>query len=124
MESAVSCSVAGWAVHSSKIITMSEFNTRWMRIDSSGVSINLSPLIGEANRTPSSEILRMAPRLNTWNPPESVRIGASHAMNRCRPPCFATTSSPGRNHRWKVLPSTTCAPISRSSRGDMAFTVP
>ena len=32
-------------------------------------------------------------------------------MKRCSPPCAAITSSPGRSHRWKVLPSTICAPI-------------
>ena len=95
-----------------------------MRIDSSGVSISRSPLMGEANFTPSSEILRIAPRLNTWKPPESVRMGASQPMKRCRPPCAAITSSPGRSHRWKVLPSTICAPISCSSAGLIAFTVP
>jgi hypothetical protein len=50
--------VAGYGVHSSKIITTSEFSTRWMRIDSSGVRNSLSPLTGEANFTPSSPILR------------------------------------------------------------------
>ena len=31
----------------------------------------------------------------TWKPPESVRIGASQPMNRCRPPSSAISSSPG-----------------------------
>ena len=34
------------------------------------------------------------------------------------------TSSPGRSHRWNVLPSTICAPISTSSAGAIALTVP
>src|SRR5574340_1384976 len=103
---------------------MSEFSTRWMRIESSGVRNSLSPFTGDWNFTPSSVILRNAPRLNTWNPPESVRIGPSQPMKRCKPPCAAITSRPGRSHRWKVLPSTICAPMSRSSAGDIAFTVP
>ena len=116
--------VAGYGVQSSKIMAMSESSARCTRIDSSGVSSSRSPLIGEANFTPSSVILRSAPRLNTWKPPESVRIGASQPMKRCRPPCLAITSVPGRSHRWKVLPSTIWAPTSFSSAGDMAFTVP
>ena len=36
------------------------------------------------------------PRLNTWKPPESVMIGLGQFMNRCRPPCAATISAPGR----------------------------
>ena len=95
-----------------------------MRIDSSGVRKSLSPLIGDWNATPSSEIFRSAPRLNTWKPPESVRIGRSHPMKRCRPPCASITARPGRSHRWKVLPSTISAPTSTSSPGLIAFTVP
>ena len=33
------------------------------------------PSIGDRNSTPASVIDRREPRLNTWNPPESVRIG-------------------------------------------------
>ena len=55
----------------------------------------MSPLIGDWNFTPSSVILRSAPRLNTWKPPESVRMGPSQPMKRCSPPCAAITSSPG-----------------------------
>ena len=95
-----------------------------MRIDSSGVRNNLSPLIGDANFTPSSLILRKSPSENTWKPPESVRIGPFQPMKRCSPPCAATTSSPGRSQRWKVLPRTIDAPMPTSSSGDMAFTVP
>ena len=32
-----------------------------------------------------------AARENTWNPPESVRIGLSHTINLCSPPIFFTT---------------------------------
>ena len=78
---------------------MSEPSALWIRIDSSGVSSSRSPLIGDWKRTPSSPILRVAPRENTWNPPESVRIGRFQPMNRCRSPCAPITSVPGRSHR-------------------------
>jgi hypothetical protein len=54
---------------------MSESSARWIAIDSSGVRNMRSPLIGDWKATPSSDILRSAPRLNHWKPPESVRIG-------------------------------------------------
>ena len=95
-----------------------------MRIDSSGVRSIRSPLMGEANFAPSSANFRIAPRLKIWKPPESVRIGPSQPMNRCSPPCFSITSVPGRSQRWKVLPSTICAPSPSSSSGDIALTVP
>ncbi len=93
-------------------------------MDSSGVRSIRSPLIGDANFAPSSVIFRIAPRLKTWKPPESVRIGPFQPMKPCRPPCFPITSVPGRSHRWKVLPSTICAPSPASSSGDIALTVP
>ena len=99
IEAAASLSLAGKGVHSSKIMAMSELRLRWMRIDSSGVSSMRSPLTGEAKCTPSSVIFLSFPRLNTWNPPESVRIGPLHPIKRCRPPCAAIVSSPGRSHR-------------------------
>ena len=111
-------------MHSSKIITMSEFSVRWICIEISGVRNSLSPLIGEANFTPSSVIFLSLPRLNTWKPPESVRMGLSQPIKRCSPPKRSITSSPGRSHRWKVLDSTISKPISVSSNGDIAFTVP
>ena len=74
--------------------------------------------------TPSSEIFLEELRLKTWKPPESVRMGRSQPIKRCSPPCFWITSSPGRSQRWKVLPSTICAPSAASSSGDMAFTEP
>jgi hypothetical protein len=36
----------------------------------------------ERNRTLSSVILNVSPRENTWNPPESVRMGRAQSMNR------------------------------------------
>ena len=68
-------------------------------LEISEVELRVSPSTGEANVTPSSCTLRNGPRLKTWKPPESVRIGRGQAMNRCRPPCAATTSTPGRNQR-------------------------
>ena len=115
---------AGYGVHSSKIITMSEPRARCTAMDSSGPMKTLAPSTGEAKVTPSSLILRMAPRLNTWKPPESVRIGPFHCMKSCRSPWRWITSVPGRNQRWKVLPRMICAPMSSMSRGNMPFTVP
>ena len=103
---------------------MSEFSTVWICIEISGVRNSLAPSIGLANFTPSSLILRSAPRLNTWKPPESVRMGLSQAMKRCRPWWALMTSSPGRSHRWKVLPRQICAPMSASMSGVIALTVP
>ncbi len=105
-------------------MTMSESSTVWICIEISGVRNSLAPSIGLENFTPSSLILRSAPRLNTWKPPESVRMGLSQAMKRCRPWCAPMMSSPGRSHRWKVLPRQICAPMSPSMAGVIAFTVP
>ena len=80
----------------------------------SGVRNSLSPLTGDAKRTPSSLILRIAPSDQTWKPPLSVSIGRVQPSKRCRPPKRASTSSPGRSQRWKVLPRMICAPISSS----------
>ena len=56
----------------------------------SGVRNSLSPLTGDAKRTPSSLILRplpsAPPRLQTWKPPLSVRIGRVQPSKRCSPP--------------------------------------
>ncbi len=52
-----------------------------MRMDSSGDRKHLSPFTGDRNSTPPPVILRNSPRLNTWKPPESVRIGPSQPMN-------------------------------------------
>ena len=129
IDAAASSTVAGrpaisYGVHSSKTIAMSEFSARWTCIEISGVSSSRSPLIGEANRTPSSAILRIAPRLQTWKPPESVRIGPVQPLNRCRPPNRFRTSTPGRSHRWKVLPRMIFAPTASRSEGDIPLTAP
>ena len=44
----------------------------------SGDSSTGEPSIGKRKVTPASVILRISPRLKTWNPPESVRIGPCH----------------------------------------------
>ncbi|MNS52647.1 hypothetical protein D3C71_1179370 [compost metagenome] len=103
---------------------MSLFRMVWICIETSGVRNSLSPLTGDANFTPSSLILRIAPSDHTWKPPESVRMGLSHFSNWCSPPKLAITSSPGRIHRWKVLPRMICAPISSRLRGITPLTVP
>ncbi len=61
---------------------------------------------------------------NAWKPPESVSIACAHFVKPWRPPCSATTSSPGRSHRWYVLPRTTRAPVDATSSIDSAFTEP
>jgi hypothetical protein len=103
---------------------MSEFSERWICIEISGDRNWREPSIGEANLTPSSVILRIAPSENTWKPPESVRIGLSQPMKPCRPPNLSMTAVPGRSHRWKVLPRMICEPTSFSSSGSIALTEP
>ena len=65
MDAVAAVTSAGNGVHSSNTITMSLFNTRWMRIDSSGLRKQASPLTGDWNLTPSSLMFRSSPRLNT-----------------------------------------------------------
>ena len=124
-----SASVVRWplvsyGVHSSSCITMSLFSPVWICMLTSGDMNSLSPLTGEANVTPSSVILRMAPRLQTWKPPESVRMGLFHFSKPCRPPKLFITSCPGRIQRWKVLPRMICAPMSSRLDGATPLTVP
>ena len=111
-------------VHSSNTMAMSEFSARCTCIETSGVRKSLSPLMGEAKRTPSSEILRRSPRLQTWKPPESVRMGRCQPLKPCSPPSFSITVVPGRSHRWKVLPRMMRAPTASRSAGDMPLTAP
>ena len=80
MDSSASRSLAGQGVHSSKIMTMSEPSSRCTAMDASGPRNTIEPSTGERKRTPSSVILRRSPRLNTWKPPESVRMGPSQCM--------------------------------------------
>ena len=87
----------------------------WIRMLSSGPMKMRCPSRWLAKVTPSSLIFRSPARENTWNPPESVRMGPSQRMNLCSPPIARTTSSPGRRCRWYVLDSSICVP-SRSFR--------
>ena len=72
----------------------------WICMDSSGPMKMRRPSMWEAKVTPSSLIFRRPDRENTWNPPESVRMGPSHRMNLWSPPIWRTTWSPGRRWRW------------------------
>ena len=66
---------------------MSEFRMVWICMLTSGDMKSLSPLTGEANLTPSSLILRIAPRLQTWKPPAVGQDGlVPLPSNWCRPP--------------------------------------
>src|SRR5687768_17954645 len=64
-----------------------------------------------------------SPRLQTWKPPESVRIGLFHCSKRCRPPNCWSTSRPGRIHRWKVLPRDRKSTRLNSSHGYISYAV-
>ncbi len=43
----------------------------------------------------ASTFLNPAPRLITWKPPESVKVGPGQFMNRPRPPASSMRSEPG-----------------------------
>jgi hypothetical protein len=77
-------SVAGNGAHSSSTIWISEPRRRWISIARSGDRNSSVPSICERKRTPSSLILRSPDSDITWKPPESVRIGRSQPMNRCK----------------------------------------
>jgi hypothetical protein len=84
----------------------------------SGVKRASAPSYTERNVTPSSSSAVMVSRSeNTWNPPESVRIGPLQPENACTPPSSSTTCSPGRKWRWYAFASTTSAPSARTSSG-------
>ena len=124
MDSCATSTLAGYGVHSSNTMTMSEPRSRCTCMDSSGPMNTVSPLTGERKVTPASVILRSSPRLNTWKPPESVRMGPSQFMKSCRVPCCLMIPTPGRSIRWKVLPRMIAAPLCATSSGVMALTVP
>ncbi len=94
-----------------------------MRITLSAVKRRFEPSMWLRNSTPSSSIVRSPSSENTWKPPESVRIGPSHAMKRCSPPISRTSSSPGRRCRWYAFERIIVAPSARRSSGSSAFTV-
>ena len=101
IDSRACASVAGYGVQSSSAIAMSEPSASCTSIESSGVRRTALPSMGERNCTPSSVILRRLSRLNTWKPPESVRIGRCQCMKPCRPPCARMISLPGPQHQVK-----------------------
>ena len=103
--------VAGFFTHSSKAIAMVEPKCDCICILCSGPINILLPSTCELKTTPSSLILLSFARLNTWNPPLSVKIGLSQLVNLCKPPISYTRSSPGRTWRWYVLQSITWQPI-------------
>ncbi len=110
--------------HSSKIITMSEPSTFWMRMLSSGPRNTVEPSVGAWKVTPSSVIFLRCASENTWKPPESVRIGPSQRAKPCSPPCASITSRPLLTNRWKVLPRMISAPSARTCSGSRPLTVP
>ena len=87
-------------MHSSKLIAISLSNLFWISIDFSGVKSKASPLYWFLNLTPSSVISFLLAKLNTWNPPESVKIGPFQFINLCNPPAWSITVSPGLSHKW------------------------
>jgi hypothetical protein len=91
-------------VHSSKIITMSEFSTVWMRIEIFRRQKELVAIDRRGELHAFLGDLAQRPRLKTWKPPESVRIGLSQPMNWCRPPTVSITSSPGAATGGKCCP--------------------
>ncbi len=72
----------------------------WVSMTFSGVKRCSLPSMCERKVTPSSSSRRRAASEKTWNPPESVRIGPSQPITRCRPPRRTIRSSPGRRSRW------------------------
>jgi len=65
MDARASASVAGYDVHSSKLIAISDLKTRWIRIDSSGDKNTGAPSIGDRKLAPSSVIFRISFKLQT-----------------------------------------------------------
>ncbi len=107
-------------VHSSNAKVTSAPNWCWMRIDTSGVKRCLEPFRCEVKVTPSSStrarrvlpsaitsssrtpaeliantFLKPTPRLSTWKPPLSVKVGPGQFMKAPSPPAASTTSAPG-----------------------------
>src|SRR5262245_43849346 len=108
----------------SRHMAISDPSSAWHRATDSGVKRARAPSYTDLNVTPSSSTDAIVSRSEkTWNPPESVRMGPSQAMNLCRPPSSAIRSSPGRKCRWYVFPSRIVVPSARSSSGSTALTV-
>ncbi len=48
----------------------------------------------------SMTFLNPDPRLITWKPPESVKVGPCQPMNEPSPPAASRMSAPGCRYRW------------------------
>ena len=116
--------LAGYGVHSSKIMTMSELRTCWMRIDSSGVRKSRVPSMGDANLTP----LRRSSAGRPGKDPEAPGIGEDgfypQSMKRCSPPWARTTSVPGRSQVEGAAQVRIWAPMSARDWGVIALHCP
>ncbi len=86
--------------HSSKTITISEFNFFWTSILISGDKKTLLPSIWELNVTPSEVTMVFFESDITWNPPESVKIGKLQFINLWSPPTLSILSIPGLKSKW------------------------
>jgi hypothetical protein len=95
--------------HSSNAMMISAPSADCISMTDSGVKKCRDPSRYERKWTPSSvtrasfsheSFCIPSPRENTWNPPESVRIGRSASMNWCSQPNDSTTSHPGRRYEW------------------------
>lgn len=73
-------------------------------MDRSGLSIMYAPSKWFWKRTPSSVILRSLARDQTWNPPESVKIGRFQEENLCNPPICLIKAEPGRRDNDRYFP--------------------
>ena len=76
---------AVYSMHSSRTMAMSEPSACWISMDFSGVRKCSEPSRCERNTAPSSVTLRSSAKLNTWKPPESVRIAPGQDMNLMQP---------------------------------------
>ena len=66
-----------------------------------------------------------SPRLNTWKPPLSVRIGPSQPMNACRPPSAAHRLDAGTQRQVvRVGEHDLRAELARARAACMPFTAP
>ena len=57
----------------------------------------------------------------TWKPPESVMIGRSQSMNRCRPPSCSISSSPGPQEQMEGVAEHHLVAELRDLLGQQAF---
>ena len=69
----------------------------------------------------ASVFLKPAPRLITWKPPLSVKVGPAQFMNAPRPPAPRTMSTPGCRYRWYAFASSAWAPSSAIASGSTIF---